>query len=180
MIYSGDILINMITIFTDGSARGNPGPGGWGVVYADEEKVVELGGGDVYTTNNRMELTAAIRALEFISPQQLNIEKTDIVLYTDSEYVLKGITVWVHNWQKNNWRTAARKPVENQDLWQALMAAAEGKAIDWKLVRGHAGVPANERCDTIATSFADTAGMLLYNGPKHEYTISLRPVPGHY
>ncbi len=163
----------MITIFTDGSSKGNPGPGGWGVVLAHDEKVVELGGYEKLTTNNRMELTACIRALEFtISNSQFS--NKPIQIYTDSEYVLKGITLWIHNWQKKGWKTAAKKPVENQDLWQELLKVTEGKDIEWKIIRGHAGIPANERCDVIATTFADSEKPILYNGPKHGYKISLR------
>ena len=161
----------MITIFTDGSSRGNPGPGGWGAIVASEEKVYELGGRETMTTNNRMELTAAIRALESVSLGK------EITVYTDAEYVLKGITVWVHGWQKNDWKTAAKKPVENQDLWKQLIGAVEGKDISWKLVRGHAGVPANERCDEIATAYADNTSPKLYNGSIKGYTVSLKVFP---
>lgn len=163
----------MITIFTDGSSKGNPGPGGWGVVLAHDEKVVELGDREKLTTNNRMELTACIRALEFtISNSQFS--NKPVRLYTDSEYVLKGITQWIHNWQKKGWKTTAKKPVENQDLWQELLKVTEGKDIEWKIIRGHAGIPANERCDEIATSYADSTPTHLYNGSKHGYKISLR------
>src|SRR5690349_20559844 len=117
----------MITIFTDGSSRGNPGPGGWGVIIVSENEVQEIGGRETQTTNNRMELMACIKALE-------NIAGEKITLYTDSEYVLKGMTVWVHNWQKKNWKTAAKKPVLNKDLWQKLIEVSEGKDISWKLV----------------------------------------------
>ncbi|MDB5253985.1 MAG: ribonuclease [Parcubacteria group bacterium] len=161
----------MITIFTDGSSKGNPGPGGWGAILATDEKVTELGGREPQTTNNRMELTAAIRALQNLGTDE------DITVYTDAEYVLKGITQWVHGWLKNDWRTAAKKPVENQDLWKELLEAVEGKDIKWMLVRGHAGVPANERCDEIATTYADNLKPELYDGPIHAYTVSLKAIP---
>src|SRR3989339_4450 len=103
----------MVTIYTDGSSRGNPGPGGWGVIVDDGDRVIEMGGREDHTTNNRMELTAAIKSLEAISGDEVTV-------YTDSEYVMKGITEWVHNWQKKGGRTANKKPVLNQDLWQEL------------------------------------------------------------
>jgi ribonuclease HI len=160
----------MIIIYTDGSARGNPGPGGWGSIICSPSTAREIGGRENHTTNNRMELTAVVRALESLTRDEA---EEAIKLHTDSEYIVKGITAWVEGWQKNNWRTAARKPVLNQDLWQALVHVTEGKDIDWTLVRGHAGVPANERCDVIATSFADSASIDLYEGPRAGYTIKV-------
>src|SRR3989338_4656294 len=156
----------MITIYTDGSSRGNPGPGGWGAILAHENKVVELGGGEKHTTNNRMELTACIRALEFTIN---NFQFSKIEVNTDSEYVMKGITEWIKTWQLKNWRTSGKKPVLNQELWQELLGVTEGKDITWKYVPGHAGVILNERADEIATSFADGLNPLLYNGPKAGY-----------
>ena len=154
----------MITIYTDGSSRGNPGPGGWGsIIITHDDRVVELGGREDHTTNNRMELTATIKALENIS----NTEQ--IELNTDSEYVMKGITLWVHNWQKKGWRTAAKKPVLNQELWQELLSVTEGKDISWKYVAGHSGIPLNERADVIATTFADNMKIDLYDGPASKY-----------
>jgi ribonuclease HI len=158
----------MITIFTDGSSKGNPGPGGWAAVIAYNGTVEEVGGGEKHTTNNRMELKAAIRALESIPPLE---EK--IVVHTDSQYVMKGITVWIHGWLAKGWKTAQKKPVENQDLWQTLWKNTEGKDIEWRHVAGHAGIAANERCDEIATSFADGMSPDLYNGPREEYRINL-------
>ncbi|MBX4200403.1 ribonuclease HI [Candidatus Parcubacteria bacterium] len=157
----------MFTIFTDGSSRGNPGPGGWGAIIADNKEVMEIGGAAEHTTNNKMELTAAIEALKSLS----NIES--VTLYTDSEYVLKGITEWVHTWQKKDWKTAAKKPVENQELWWALIKASEDKNVEWRLVRGHEGVEGNERCDVIATSFADREIVELYKGSREKYGINL-------
>lgn len=152
----------MITIYTDGSSRGNPGPGGWGAIVIYDYKVVELGGRETHTTNNRMELTAAIKTLESISEQE-------VVIYTDSEYVMKGMTIWIHNWQRKGWRTAGKKKVLNQDLWQELLRVSEGKKIEWKYVASHTGVPLNERADEIATTFADGLKPVLYNGPKDKY-----------
>src|SRR3989344_2708848 len=165
----------MITIYTDGSSRGNPGPGGWAAIIMlddssksqitnSKSQIVEIGGREDHTTNNKMELTATIKALESMS----NTEP--IELNTDSEYVMKGITLWVHNWQRKGWKTAAKKPVLNQELWQELLAATEGKNISWKYVAGHAGIPLNERADEIATMFADNLDPKLYNGPKSQYS----------
>jgi len=166
----------MITIYTDGASRGNPGPGGWGGVIASEDRVIEIGGSDPHTTNNKMELTACIRSLEFtISNSQFS--NKPIQIYTDSEYVMKGITEWIHRWQKKGWKTAKRKPVLNQDLWQELLQVKNevekylpaGRQVEWKYVAGHAGIPLNERADEIATSFADNLNPSLYDGPRDKY-----------
>ncbi len=133
-----------VEIYTDGACRGNPGPGGWGVLlrYAEEQR--ELFGGERETTNNRMELTAAIRALEALN------RRCQVRLYTDSEYVRRGISEWLPGWRARGWRTASRKPVKNQDLWQALDAEAAKHSISWHWVKGHAGNPGNERADQLA------------------------------
>jgi len=161
----------MITIYTDGSSRGNPGPGGYGAIIFHDDKVTEIGGREEHTTNNRMELTGAIRSLEFAIN---NLQFTKIQIHTDSEYVIKGITEWIVRWQAKGWKTAGKKPVLNQDLWQRLLEVSEkvksaGWRIEWKYVAGHAGVPLNERADTIATSFADNLDPKLYDGPKDGY-----------
>ena len=158
----------MITIFTDGSSKGNPGPGGWGAIIADEGEVKEMGGREEHTTNNKMELTACINALESLPVG------TKAAVYSDATYVVKGITEWIHGWHRNNWKTAGKKPVENKDLWMKLFEAIQGKEIIWKLVAGHAGVPANERCDEIATSFADGVHIKLYSGEAKKYAVSLK------
>src|SRR3989338_5329043 len=152
----------MIVIYTDGASSGNPGPGGWGAIIIYDDKVVELGGGETHTTNNRMELTAAIKALEFISEKK-------IIIYADSEYVTKGMTEWIKRWQKKSWRTAGRKPVLNQDLWQKLLLLIEGREVKGKYVAGPSGIPLNERADEIATTFADGLDPALYDGPKDKY-----------
>jgi ribonuclease HI len=133
-----------VEIFTDGACRGNPGPGGWGAIlrYGTTEK--ELSGGDSATTNNRMELTAAIAGLEALK------RPCRVRLYTDSQYVRDGISRWLHRWKARNWRTADNKPVKNVDLWQRLDEAAAAHDIDWVWVRGHAGHPENERADALA------------------------------
>jgi ribonuclease HI len=133
-----------VTIWTDGACSGNPGPGGWGAVltFGDLEK--ELCGGEPLTTNNRMELTAAIRALEALN------RACAVHLYTDSNYLKGGVTTWIASWKRNGWRTADKKPVKNVELWQELEAAAAPHAIDWRWVKGHAGDLMNERADELA------------------------------
>ena len=133
-----------VSIWTDGACSGNPGPGGWGAIlrYGGHEK--ELKGGEALTTNNRMELTAAIKAL-----QSLN-RPCAVVLHTDSQYLRGGVTGWIDIWKRNGWRTAARKPVKNEDLWRILDAAAASHAIEWRWVKGHADDDVNERADRLA------------------------------
>lgn len=143
-------------IFTDGSSRGNPGPGGWGVVVVSDGKIIEeFGGKEEMTTNNRMELTAAIEALKRVA----EIGSPEITVNTDSEYLVKGITRWIVGWKRKNWIGSNRKPVMNRDLWMELDESvnklSNGFNIHWKHIRGHAGIAENERCDEIATSFAD-------------------------
>jgi ribonuclease HI len=137
-------MSDSVEIYTDGACKGNPGPGGWGalLVYKGVER--ELWGGEPDTTNNRMELTAAIRALETLN-RTCRVELT-----TDSEYVMKGIKEWLPNWKKRGWKTAARQPVKNADLWQALDAQVSRHEIHWHWVRGHNGHPGNERADQLA------------------------------
>lgn len=141
--------------YTDGACSGNPGPGGWGVLMLakDGETVLrsrELNGGEADTTNNRMELLAAISALEVLK------RPSAITVVTDSAYVKNGVSQWIHGWKRNGWRTADKKPVKNAELWQALLAAAERHQIEWKWVKGHAGHPDNERADRLASDAADT------------------------
>lgn len=133
-----------IVIYTDGACSGNPGPGGWGalLIYADHRKEIMEGAFD--TTNNRMELTAAIEALNALN------ESCSVILHTDSTYVKDGITKWIENWKKNGWRTAAKKPVKNADLWQALDKAVGRHTISWQWVKGHNGDEGNERADELA------------------------------
>lgn len=133
-----------VDIYTDGACRGNPGPGGWGVLLVSGDREKELFGGELDTTNNRMELLAVIEALSAIKGA------CRISLYTDSQYVLKGITEWLATWKKNNWKTAAKTPVKNIDLWQALDKAVSQHHITWHWVKGHAGHPGNERADALA------------------------------
>lgn len=158
-----------IIIFTDGSSRGNPGPGGWASVIVKDDHVTELGARESMTTNNRMELSAAIGALAHHSLQDQNDE---ITIFTDSSYVIKGITTWVKIWKRNGWLTKTKQDVSNKDLWMKLDEVASGKKIEWKYVGGHVGVVGNERCDEIATSFADAVHMDLYDGPLSQYKIA--------
>lgn len=138
-------------IYTDGACAGNPGPGGWGtVIYFTDGSIQELGGADRDTTNNRMEMQAAIAALEFVAQTGQN---QPIILYTDSEYLKNGITQWIKGWKKKGWKTAGGKDVLNQDLWQQL-DNLNTSAIEWRYVKGHSGDEGNERCDTIARSFS--------------------------
>lgn len=154
-------------IYTDGSSRGNPGPGGWGAIVIFEDKVQELGGREEMTTNNRMELKGAIEALRTVTSAD------SIVVYSDSQYVIKGITEWISGWQAKGWRNSQKKPVLNRDLWEELLEATEGKSIDWKYVAGHSNVVGNERCDEIATLFADNEKITLFKGPKSSYSYLL-------
>lgn len=137
-----------VELFTDGACKGNPGPGGWGVVIRSGAREKELSGGECDTTNNRMELMAAIRGLEALK------RPCRVQLYTDSNYVRDGITKWIHGWRRNGWKTADRKPVKNVDLWQELLAAAEPHRVEWHWVKGHAGHPDNERADALACAAA--------------------------
>ncbi len=154
----------MIIIYTDGSSKGNPGPGGFGAIIIDGEKVKEIGGREENTTNNRMEMMAAIKALELIQELTLELE-----IHTDSTYLLNGITKWIFGWQKNNWRTKNKKEVLNKDLWEKLFIETQKRKVEWKKVLGHSGHELNERCDEIATSFADGENVALYKGLKSGY-----------
>jgi len=135
-----------LVIYTDGACSGNPGPGGWGVLMQFGEKEKELYGGEPDTTNNRMELMATIEALRAIKPNF----KGEITLWTDSTYVLKGITEWIHGWKKRDWKNSAKKAVKNVDLWKELDAVNAKFNVNWKWVKGHAGVDGNERADELA------------------------------
>lgn len=140
-----------VTIYTDGACKGNPGPGGWGVLLQSGEVRKEMFGGELNTTNNRMEIMAVIEALSALK------RPCHVTLYLDSEYVRKGITEWITGWKARGWRTAAKAPVKNVDLWQRLdaLVASSGHRIDWRWVRGHAGDPGNERADALANRGVD-------------------------
>lgn len=140
-----------IEIFTDGSCKGNPGPGGWGALLRMGQHEKEMSGSDPDTTNNRMEMTAVIRALKALT------EPCEIVLHTDSRYVIDGMTKWIDGWKKRGWKTADKKPVRNEDLWHDLIEAALPHEITWEWVKGHNGHPENERVDCLASDAADRA-----------------------
>ena len=139
----------LVEIFTDGACKGNPGPGGWGAILRSGGKERELSGGENPSTNNRMELMAAIEALNALT------KPCRVSLTTDSNYVRDGITKWIHGWRRNGWKTADRKPVKNADLWQALLDAAEPHRVEWHWVKGHAGHPENDRADALACAAAE-------------------------
>ena len=134
----------VVQIYADGACRGNPGPGGWGAILRDEGRDQEIFGGEPQTTNNRMELTAVIRALETLE------RPSTVEVYTDSQYVQKGISEWLPDWKRRGWRTADKKPVKNVDLWQRLEGVAGKHRVTWRWVKGHAGHPENERADALA------------------------------
>jgi len=138
-----------VIIYTDGACRGNPGPGGWGVLLQYGQNKKELYGGEAQTTNNRMELLAVIKALESLN------RSCKVILHSDSQYVLKGITQWLANWKRKNWKTTAKKPVKNADLWRRLDAEVQKHQVEWKWVKGHSGELGNEQADQLANKGID-------------------------
>ncbi len=144
-------MTTKIVMYTDGACRGNPGPGGWGVILSYRDRNKTLSGFDPQTTNNRMELTAAIEGLRALS------RACDIELNTDSKYVLQGISEWIESWKSNGWKTAAKKPVKNVDLWQSLDEQVKKHRINWHWVKGHAGIEGNEMADQLANVAIDRA-----------------------
>lgn len=140
-----------VTVYTDGACRGNPGPGGWGVVLASGQHEKTLYGYEAQTTNNRMELMAAIMALRTLNTP------CQVAIWTDSQYVRQGITQWIHNWRKRQWKTAAKQPVKNAELWRQLDAEAQRHQVEWHWVKGHSGHPGNERADALANQAIDEA-----------------------
>jgi ribonuclease HI len=165
--------VKKITIFTDGASKGNPGPGGWGAIVADEDIVTELGGREDHTTNNRMELTGALEALTHVPNKD-----AEVVLYTDSRYVINGITKWVKGWEAKGWVTQKNEAVLNRDLWEPLVEAARSRSskISWEYVGGHVGIAGNERVDEIASDFAEKKPVTLYSGPASAYTVSIHDI----
>lgn len=147
-----------VAVYTDGSCLGNPGPGGYGAVLIFNQHRKELSKGYQLTTNNRMELLAAVVSLESLQ------EPCNVTLTTDSQYVKNGINQWIHNWKRNGWRTANKKPVKNADLWQLLDSAVNRHTVQWKWVKGHSGHPENERCDTLARSAAESTDLVEDTG----------------
>jgi ribonuclease HI len=174
---AGTVMTDWTTlVFCDGAAKGNPGPGGWGVVIATPDGTVkELGGRDPHTTNNRMELTAAIQALSHPAGATGHVD-----VYTDSTYVIKGIQDWIRSWRRNGWKTREGADVLNRDLWQRLDDLASQRSrgsLDWHYVRGHAGIPGNERVDTIADTLARGKPVTFYDGPLTGYELPIFDVP---
>lgn len=166
-----------VAIFTDGAARGNPGRAGWGaIVCTPAGEVTELGGHAPKATNNQMELTAAVEGLR----EARRAGASELALYSDSTYVLQGISSWIHGWKRRGWRKRDGNPVLNAELWQALDAAREGVDVTYHYLKGHAGVPANEQADTLACRFADDgpeAESILYRGPLADYGVALFDLP---
>jgi ribonuclease HI len=162
-------------IYTDGSSRGNPGPGGWGIIIIEnnnddrinnqESRIMEKGGREENTTNNKMEMRAVIEGLKNTP------ENSDVEIHTDSEYVMKGATLWIKNWQKNNWQTKDKRQVLNKDLWLEILKETTKRKVEWRKVVGHSGHLWNERCDEIATSFADNKKIILYSGQSQDYFL---------
>ena len=140
----------MINIYTDGACSGNPGIGGWGVVILDNSKEILLNGGDQHTTNNKMELTAAIKALEYFEI------KKELIIYTDSKYVKDGIELWITNWKKNGWKTSAKKLVKNKELWMQLDNLIHKHSVTWEWVKGHSGFEFNEKADELARKYIES------------------------
>jgi len=170
-----------ILIFTDGACSGNPGPGGWGAVIVDQTgHVTELGGGAPQTTNNQMELAGSIFALKHVAGQAGPVQ-----FYTDSTYVIRGITQWIWGWRKKNWQTAEGAPVLNRDSWEELSRVladrqkkhGEGSKVEWLYSRGHVGTPGNERCDEIAVAFSQKKRVSLYSGPLLNYSVAVFDLP---
>ena len=164
-----------VEIFTDGACKGNPGPGGWGALLRVGRHEKELSGGDPATTNNRMELTAAIEALTHVRGVDGRVD-----IYTDSTYVIKGIREWIHNWRRRGWTTMEGTPVSNRELWQQLDALVSDRgrgSLTWHYVRGHVGTPGNERVDAIADGLARGTRVTLYAGPLSGYGLPIFDVP---
>lgn len=164
-----------IIIYTDGSSRGNPGPGGWGAIIARQDRVTEIGRGDKYTTNNKMEIVGAIEALSYV--RKLGGMYT-IGMYVDSQYVINGITKWVFGWQKNGWRNSQKEAVANRELWEPFIQIVvdlqkSGCKISWHYIPGHVGIAGNDRADIIATMFADEEDPKLFDGPREKYEVDL-------
>lgn len=166
-----------VVIFTDGACSGNPGPGGWGsIVWLPDDTICELGDGMRETTNNRMEMAAAIHALKMLELS----EPTAILLYTDSQYLIRGITQWIFGWRAKGWKNAEGKDVANREHWEELLRQVtrlKPNNISWKYVRGHSGYPGNERCDQIAVSYSIGKPDRLYRGPKDGYFVDLEHLP---
>jgi ribonuclease HI len=168
MIHWQAMMNKVITIFTDGAAKGNPGRGGYGAVILDGDTVTEIGGHKTRTTNNEMELRAVVEALKMV-----NGSKETVAIYTDSKYVVEGAKGWVYGWAKNGWKTKAKTDVINKELWQELLPLLKQVTIEWHKVPGHVGIIGNERADTIASDYAETGKFQLYAGTTKDYKLDL-------
>lgn len=166
-----------ITIFTDGASSGNPGPGGWGTVISYNSKVIELGGAEKKTTNNRMELQAVLEGLTFVL--QENLQSTPITLYTDSSYVANGITNWIKGWQKRNWTNQAGQPIANIDIWKEIAHILPDVQLVIVNISGHSGIAGNEQADRIATGFVKNTQHILFQGPRSDYDVDLENLTMH-
>jgi ribonuclease HI len=164
-----------IIVFTDGAAKGNPGPGGWAaVIVTPTDRVLELGGGSPHTTNNRMELSGPIESLA-----KLKLTPGRVAVYTDSTYVIQGISEWIHGWLRRGWRTIEGKEVLNREFWERLWNLVEDRVagVEWHYVRGHTGIPGNERVDEIANAFALKNDLGLFEGPLADYAVNILDIP---
>lgn len=174
---------NNVIIYCDGACSGNPGPGGWGSIVIHGDNVIELGGGDFATTNNRMEMTAVFEALLYCLNHFNNKKIDSIQIFTDSVYVIRGITQWIFGWKKRGWKNAAQEEVSNQDIWKKLDEAVNSVKnklnidIKWSFVKGHSGVPGNERCDEIAVAFSQNTYIELYQGNGAHYIFNVSELP---
>lgn len=174
-----------IIIYTDGACSGNPGPGGWGsiVILNPEKRVVELGGGEAATTNNRMEMTGILEALRYCLSSDRLRASTQLQIYTDSVYVIRGITQWIFGWKKRGWKNAENEEVSNRDIWIQLdevvtqVSRKLSSKIKWSFVKGHSGVPGNERCDVISVAFSKHDYISLYNGSSENYIFDVNVLP---
>jgi ribonuclease HI len=168
---------NKIMIFSDGACSGNPGPGGWGsIVLLPNNQVIELGGGSPSTTNNKMEMTAALEALRYV--KNINMP---VAFYTDSTYLIRGITQWIFGWRRNGWKTSEGAEVANREIWEALSDVLKDRTvankIEWHYTRGHIGTPGNERCDQIAVAYSKNEFVTLYKGSLELYNVNILSVP---
>ena len=172
-----DFSVPKFIIFSDGACSGNPGPGGWAsIIVTPQFRIKELGGREPSTTNNRMEMLGSLRALE-----ELRGVDGPIDFYTDSVYLIRGITQWIWGWKRNGWKTSEGKEVLNQDIWEQLLRVVQARGtsgkIEWKYSRGHSGIPGNERCDEIAVAFSKNIPIYLYSGPLNGYQVPIMDLP---
>lgn len=177
-------LMNSILIFSDGACSGNPGKGGWGAVVAlPSGEIHELGLGYDETTNNRMEISGALQALNLVLQKKWHLKCPNILMLTDSTYLIRGITQWVWGWRKKGWKNAQGEDVSNRDLWEELMRTVselKPAELNWQYVRGHVGIPGNERCDEIATSLTNNKWVNLYRGPLIGYSVAIYDLPEQF